>query len=288
MIIKRITLKNFGSVQYYDAVLTSELNILDTFFTLEISQAIGLVLCSKTVIRCHGVDAYDDALVTSEVFMGGSSYYIELKPIGGGEMKLKASDDKGNDVTEIYLYAMSHSWEQDEAESFDGRDKSYPLRLRRYIDFDDCEAANDLHSGSDHIVSTKTFRSHLAKYIKTFEPEPINNVKNYKVKINNLGQFETERPGISGEIPLSETEEKLFLYICFLNVAEFWEDVEKMRDMHHEKKPLMIQNFIEFLDQTTDIHALISRTVNLKRQVILLTLPMDKQTKKKWIGGDAE
>ena len=29
MIIKRITVKNFGSVEFYDTVLTSKLNILD-------------------------------------------------------------------------------------------------------------------------------------------------------------------------------------------------------------------------------------------------------------------
>ena len=91
-------------------------------------------------------------------------------------------------------------------------------------------------------------------------------------------------PGVSGEILLSETEEKLFLYICFLNIAEFWADVENIRNMHHEKKPLIIKNFIEFLDQTTDIDGLIARTTKLGRQVIILTLPMQESLKKKWMG----
>ena len=126
------------------------------------------------------------------------------------------------------------------------------------------------------------------RYIKAFEPEPINNIKNYKATINNQGRFEVVYPGVSGELLLSETEEKLFWYICFLNVAEFWTDVENIRNMHHEKKPLLIKNFLEFLDQTTDIQGLISRTIKLRRQVILLTLPMDKQMKKKWIGDNNE
>ena len=134
------------------------------------------------------------------------------------------------------------------------------------------------------MVSTKTFRSHLIRYIKAFEPEPINNIKNYKATINNQGRFEVVYPGVSDELLLSETEEKLFWYICFLNVAEFWTDVENIRNMHHEKKPLIIKNFLEFLDQTTDIDGLIARTTKLGRQVIILTLPMQESLKRKWMG----
>ncbi len=288
MIIKHITVKNFGSVGFYDAVLTSKLNILDTLFTLEISTAIELVLCSKAMSKFESIGVSEYTLISAEVLLDGSSYYIELKPIDRAELKLKATDVAGNDVTYFYRHAMAHSWEQDATESFDGRDKSFPLRLCWYRGCDDCEVPKDLHSRSNYIVDTKTFRSHLVRYIKAFEPEPINNIKNYKASINNQGKFEVVYPGVSGEIPLSETEEKLFLYICFLNVAEFWEDVEKIRDMHHEKKPLLIKNFLEFLDRTTDIKGLVLRTIKLGRQVILLTLPIDKQTKKKWIGDNNE
>ena len=52
--------------------------------------------------------------------------------------------------------------------------------------------------------------------------------------------------------------------------------------MHHEKKPLLIKNFLEFLDQSTDIKGLITRTKKLGRQIIILTLPMDNKTKMKW------
>lgn len=284
MIIKRITVKNFGSVTFYDTVLTSKLNILDTLFTSEILTAIELVLCSKVLQEHHVIGVRDDTLITAEVLVAESSYYIELKPINGDELKLTASDVSGNDVTDFYCTLISHCTEQDTIDNFDGRDNSFSLRLCWYRDSDDYEAPKDLHSRSNYVVSTKTFRSHLIRYIKAFEPEPINNIKNYKATINNQGKFEVVYPGVSGEILLSETEEKLFLYICFLNIAEFWADVENIRNMHHEKKPLIIKNFIEFLDQTTDIDGLIARTTKLGRQVIILTLPMQESLKKKWMG----
>lgn len=288
MIIKRITVKNFGSIQFYDAFLTSKLNILDTLFTWEISTVIELVLCSKVLPECYSTSVRDDTLITAEVLVAESSYYIELKPTNKGLLKLTVLDDKENDVTEFYRTIISHCTEQDTIDNFDGRDDSFPLRLCWYRGCDDYEVPKDLHSRSNYVVSTKTFRSHLVRYIKAFEPEPINNIKNYKATINNQGKFEVVYPGVSGELPLSETEEKLFWYICFLNVAEFWTDVENIRNMHHEKKPLIIKNFLEFLDQTTDIDGLIARTTKLGRQVIMLTLPMQESLKKKWMGKNDE
>ena len=282
MIIKRITVKNFGSVGFYDTVLTSKLNILDTLFIAELSTAIELVLCSKALQEHHVIGVRDDTLITAEVLVAESSYYIELKPTNEGLLNLTALDDNVNDVTEFYCTLISHCTEQDTIDNFDGRDDSFPLRLCWYRGCDDYVVPKDLHSKSNYVVSTKTFRSHLIRYIKAFEPEPINNIKNYKATINNQGKFEVVYPGVPGEVPLSETEEKLFWYICFLNVAEFWTDVENIRNMHHEKKPLIIKNFLEFLDQTTDIDGLIARTTKLGRQVIILTLPMQESLKRKW------
>ena len=98
MIIKRITVKNFGSVEFYDTVLTSKLNILDTLFTSEISTAIELVLCSKALQEHRVIGVRDDTLITAEVLVAESSYYIELKPTDEGLLNLTALDDKVNDV----------------------------------------------------------------------------------------------------------------------------------------------------------------------------------------------
>lgn len=285
MIFKYITVKNFGSVQCYDVVLGSKLNVLDTLFTAEISAAVELLLCKSAI---PVADVKKKTLIRAEVLLDERVYSIELKPTDGGSLKLTATDTAGNDATDFYRHAMSHCSEQDATENFDGRDTSLPLRLCWYRGCDEDDVPNDLASRTNRMIDTKTFRSHLIRYIKAFEPEPINNKKKYKTSINKEGKFEVLYPGLSGEIPLSETEEKLFLYICFLNMAEFWEEVEKIRDMHHEKKPLLIQNFLEFLDQTTDIQGLITRTLQLGRQVILLTLPMDEKTKRKWIGENNE
>ena len=73
MIIKRITVRNLGSVEFYDTDLTSKLNILDTLFTSEISTAIELVLCSKVLQEHHVIGVRDDTLIIAEVFVAESS-----------------------------------------------------------------------------------------------------------------------------------------------------------------------------------------------------------------------
>ena len=47
-----------------------------------------------------------------------------------------------------------------------------------------------------------------------------------------------------------------------------------LRDLHHEKKPLLVCNFLEYLDESTNLQPVLSRTQSLSRQVLLLT-PVD-------------
>ncbi len=286
MIIKHIIVRNFGAVKFYDTALSSKLNILDTNFADEISTIIKLLLCSKSLRYIQSDYVSEETFIAAEVMIDENMYFVEVKFVDDNSKTLSftVKDVSGNNRTKFYINTMSHCMEQDTIDNFDGRNNSFPLRLCWYMGCDDCDAPNDLYDRTNYVMSTKMFRSYLTKYIKNFKPELINNKKKYKICINKHGKFKVLCPDVYGEINLSQTDEKLFWYICFLNVAEFWEDIEKIRNMHYEKKPLLINNFLEFLDQSTDINSLIERTIQLGRQIIILTLPMKKQMKKKWMG----
>lgn len=83
---------------------------------------------------------------------------------------------------------------------------------------------------------------------------------------------------------LSQTEETLFSYICFLSVAEFCSNIDAIQNQHYAKKPLLIKHFLEYLDEATEMGDLIHRTLALKHQIILVTLPIKKEILNKWIG----
>lgn len=277
MIIRHITIRDFGSVRFYDTGLIPELNIIDSRCVPEVSAAIALFLCSKAQQAIFPDWIRPTTHLTAEVLIEACEYTVTAMP-SEGRLTLTVMDNSGTDVTEDYQYILSHCLEQDALGTFDGQDKTLPMRLRWYRNCED--ATTDVSPRTECRTDLKTFRSHLIEYMKAFRPEPINCAKDYFVTMNREGQFEVFHPGISGDLCLSETEEKLFLYTCFLNVAEFWTDIEKIRNLHHEKKPLVIQNFLEFLDASTNLCGLIARTIRLQRQIIILTQNLNEDIKK--------
>ena len=267
MVISHLTIRNFGAIQFYDADFTPELNWIHSRYTDEISTALGFLLCNKTspVIPKQWLQAC--TYIFAEIRLADTVYKVWAKP-ALGRLQLFVVDPSGADATARYAYALSHCPEQDAIETFDGQDKTTPFRLCRYRNLED---RDDLSHRTHRLADTKAFRRHLFQYIHSLPPEPINSKKNYQAAINAQGAFEVVQPGVPGKVFLSETEEKLFFYICFLNIAEFWVDFERTRDLHHEKKPLVIQNFLEFLDESVNSNGLIARTRKLQRQIMILT-----------------
>ncbi len=286
MTIKEITVINFGSIHFFQTSFNPRITVIETRHLSEISAAIEIVLCNKTVSSLPDKWVRRDTEIKAEVCVCNTTFYIFAKAdyLPPHTLSIQATDAQEHDMTHQYLSLLSHCLEQDAVESFDGGDKTIPLRLCWYRNNEDYEPPGELQNNSDHIATTKTFRANLAKYIKAFEPELINNKKKYKVSVKSDGRFKVFYPGINGDVFLSQTEEKLFLYICFLNIAEFWNDIESIRNLHNVTKPLLIKNFLEYLDESAEIDNLIKRTLTLNRQVVIVTLPIEKEKLNKWIG----
>lgn len=280
MVIKQITLWDFGAVSSYTATLTPELNLIDSRDHPELSVAIEFLLGSRTAQRIPPQWVHPDTRLTADIRLDGVVYTVSAFP--DNHLLRIVAELGGKDVTVSYRSAVRHCREQDDMEFFDGVDRNLPLRLSRYRERGNIPALPCLSRRTERIADTQTFRACLKQYINTFRPESINNKKRYQLTLNRQGKFEVSHPDYPGEIFLSTTEEKLFHYLCFLNLAEFWEGIEKIRNLHHERKPLLVQNFLEYLDESTDISALLSRTLRLKRQVMILTPPLEEEIKQQW------
>ncbi len=282
MVIKRITARNFGSVSFYDAVLTPELNLIETRFVPELSAMIQLLLCNKMQWGIPGKWIHKDTRLVAEICLENTLYAVEAT-VENGQLKLSVADAQGNAAIDKYCSALSHCPEQDAVESFDGRDRTLPMRLYLYRNYKEISRASNFGARSEGVTNTKTFQAYLYRYMKTFSPERIHVSKKYLAVLDHQGIFQAVCPDFSGELHLSTTEEKLFHYICFLNIAAFWESIETLRDLHHVKKPLVIKNFLEFLDESTDISSLIQRTLQLNRQIIVLTPHLSEEQKEIWM-----
>lgn len=286
MNIKEITVINFGSIHFLQTQLNPQLSIIETRYLSEVAAAIEVLLCNKTVSSLPIGWVRGDTEINGEVLLNDVSYLVSAKADGSvpPNLDLRVQTLEGEDSTYQYISLLSHCLEQDAIESFDGKDKTIPMRLCWYRNNEDYHPPGCLAKNSDNIATTKTFRARLAKYIKAFEPELINSQKAYRLAVNENGKFDVYYPGINNDLCLSETEERLFFYLCFLNIAEFWSDIESIRNLHHIEKPLLIKNFLEYLDESAEIEKLIKRTIALGRQVIIVTLPIQKDLLKKWIG----
>ena len=285
MNINKITVINFGSIRFFEISLNDQISVIETKYISELSAVFDIILCKKSVSSLPNNWLSSDTEIAAVVCIDNIAYYVNAKfnSSVSSALSVYAKDVNGREMTKQYLSLLSHCAEQDAIESFDVCDKSIPLRLCWYRNTDDYEPSGELEKNSEYIATTKTFRATLAEYIKAFEPVPLDSRKRYNVVVNQNGKFDIicrkNEEGCLGQI-----NEKLFLYICFLNIAEFWSDIESIRNINYVKKPLVIKNLIECLDESAEIENLIKRTLMLKRQMIFVTLPIKNKIINKWIG----
>ena len=70
-------------------------------------------------------------------------------------------------------------------------------------------------------------------------------------------------------VPLSATENMLYHYLSFINIADFWARAEKIRNLNRIVKPLLVSNFIELLDDSIGLDTIKERSKRAGRQVVL-------------------
>ena len=89
--------------------------------------------------------------------------------------------------------------------------------------------------------------------------------------LDKNGKYRVRHPVFGdSEHSLSQSEQIMFRYLCFLRTAEFWCGFEELRNLHSVKKPLIIKDLFERLDESVNTEELMQRTEKLQRQVIIL------------------
>ena len=251
--------------------MTEDLTIIHTHHADLVSYLLERVLNHKPYSPLPCV-AGGNTEITAGVTLYQKQYQVRLAyETEKDEFRLLAYDDAGKDVTAEYCYFSSHCQEQDVAEVFDGKETGQELRFLRYVGADDF-SCQELSKRTDGMSETSTFRAYCYRFIKNVSPELIRKGKRYQIALGGCGVYEVRFSG-EGDAPvcLSESEQKIFGYLCFLQAAEFWHGFEEIRNIHGIKKPLLIKNFLEYLDESIETDAWMQRTMQLGRQVILLT-----------------
>ena len=271
MILKRITIQNLGAVDAFEYDFENDLNVVRSRYTDEISGAIQFVLNHRAfslpkhwVRRSTRLEAF--------VCIFGKEYVLMATPnLKQNDLCLCAYDVDSHEKTREYLYLTSHCAEQDLCEVFDKETEKMFFKPIQYLDEDHYYSPSDLSKYTDRLSETKAFRSYLKTFIKDFKSETIRDGKRYELYLKKDGRYAVRYTG-ENDMPvfLSESEQTLFRYLCFLRTAEFWRGFEELRNIHAIKKPLLIKDFFSRLDEAINIENLLQRTMRLERQAIIL------------------
>ena len=273
MLLKKITIQNLGAVDAFECDFENGLNIVKNRYTEEISGAIQLVLNHRASYLPR-LWVSGSTRIEALVCILGTEYLLRTSPsLKQNSLCLRAYDVDGNEKTREYLYLTSHCAEQDLCEVFNKDTEKIFFKPIQYLDEDHYYSPRDLSKSTNRLSETKAFRSYLKTFIKDFKPETIRDGKRYELYFKKDGRYAVRYTG-ENDIPvfLSESEQTLFRYLCFLRTAEFWQGFEELRNLHCVKKPIIITDFLERLDESINMQDILERTKRLNRQIIMLTI----------------
>ncbi len=273
MILKHITIQNLGSIDFLTHDFADGFNIVKRRYIDEISYAIQIVLNHKA-ISLPTFGARRGSKIEAIVSVEEKQYLLTATHDPKRENpRLQACDENGADVTREYLYLTSHCPEHDLADAFREAPEDCFFRVLQYADEDRYFRPKEFSKLTDGLSQIKAFRSYLRSFVKKFKSEPIREGKHYEFVLETNGRYGVRYKNEDNfPVVLSESEQTLFRYLCFLRTAEFWHGFEELRNLHSIKKPLLVEKFLERLDESIDIQDLVQRTMQLERQIIILSV----------------
>ena len=268
MLLKKISISHLGGIKNFSRDFTNSLNVVKGRYSDELCCAITAVLHNKSTSCMPPIWICRESRIDAVVSINKKTFHIRITPNEDlNEIKLSAFDELDQEVTAEYLYLTSHCAEHDLSDIFNGNEKHAFLRILNCLNEPEISDRS-----ADGLLHIKAFRSYAFDYVQNFKPEPLREGKRYEIVLEKNGLYGV-RCMDDGEQPvyLSESEQTLFRYLCFLKTAEFWQGFEEIRNLHSVKKPFVIKDLLERLDESIDISALFDRTLNLGRQIIVLT-----------------
>ncbi len=183
-----------------------------------------------------------------------------------------------------YLEAVRQSEETDSSCFFHRfKRQDYPHRLFKYKDLLKYYPDGDFSTLTNGYGITRSFRGFITDYIKSFKPIKLRNDKDFFLKLSNDGEFNVGYLDNDEKVFLSGSENVLYHYLSFINIADFWSKAEKIRNLNRVNKPLIVSNFLELLEDNIDLSEVVRCTKQIDRQVIIFsekqvnhTLPLNQ------------
>ena len=154
---------------------------------------------------------------------------------------------------------------------------AFSKRLLHYKDSEKYYAFGDFQKKTNGSGLTQTFRIYLKEFIQKYEPcDSFADL--YKIGIRSDGSFIWHCADAPGSMTdLNERDKKLFDYACFIDVNKFWSGFEDIRDINHEKWPMLID--AGNMNEYPDFHRLLAKSKSLGKQLVIMNRQKGKDAK---------
>ena len=245
MILKKLIIEHLGKIKRFEASFYEQITEIYDSNTNDIIQAIGLITRNKSLTG-HVADNIisDMTYINMELEIAGHPYLITTKgqPYGN-EYDYEVIDRENNTVVDISLILRDIRLCEEEESlvcyRYNPKDV-YAERFLRYKDPDKYYPVGVFQKRTNGLGLTRSFRACLTEYIKKYEPSDLFS-DGCLIKLCSDGRFvRCDAKGTGSIADSNEFNKNLFDYKCFLDVNCFWSCFEDIRDMNHEKWPLII------------------------------------------------
>jgi hypothetical protein len=247
-VIKNIVLENIGSTDFFKATFNKGLNVVKTHDSETLAYSLGYITNNFPLCKSFPTLLKRNSNIRSSLNID-EEYIFDMQ---GNNEKISSLFDQSREEDNICFYK-------------NGKFKNFPARLSEYKDFEFFYTKNRFSRETNGACLSRTFRGKLTEYIRNFKPQKLNPNKAFHMKINENGEF-----FVDGNPDLSASEANLFDFLCFLNIIEFWENFEEIKDLNHIKKPIVITELFEMIDESIPKDFILKRLENLNRQIFLI------------------
>ncbi len=272
MILKKLTIKEFGGIEHFDAPFHEQVTAITVPDTESVVKAIGLATNNKNLIDCsEAFDVSENTEIILKLEIAGHPYTITARgQPHSSECIYEATDCKTNAAVDVsILFRNMRLCEEEEDLIYYRYDtkNAFSNRLLHYKDPEKYYALGDFQKKTNGFGSTQTFRTYLKEFIQKYGAyDSFTGL--YKAELRSDGSFIWYCPTLPNfTAVLNDREKKLFDYYCYIEVNKFWCGFEDIRDINHEKWPMLIDagNLSEYIG----FHKLLAKSKGLGKQSIV-------------------
>lgn len=273
MVFKRLTINYFGKIEHLDISFREQITEIAAPDTDDIVKAVGLVTYNKSIIDRTGESSVSyNTKIVLQLDIAGHPYSITVRgqPYGK-ECIYEGSDCKSNMAVDVsMLFGGVKLCEEEESLTYYRYDQKndFSTRLLHYMDPEKYYSFGDFQRKTNGFGFTKAFRIYLKEYFKKHgacgsftdlcKTEPCPD-----------GWFIQCRVNVPGNITdPHELEQKLYDFGWYLEVNKFWDGFENIRDMNHEKWPMLID--AGDMGEYIGFHELLVKSKSMGKQTIIM------------------